>query len=104
MFKVNIFYPPTPSGRFDMAYYVNKHMPMVKNKIGPACVGFTVDKGITGGAPESPAPYVAVGALMIESLEAFDKAMAEHGPEIMGDVQNYTDSQPHLQISEVVAK
>jgi uncharacterized protein (TIGR02118 family) len=101
MFKISIFYPPTPSGRFDMAYYIERHMPMVKSKIGDACVGFTVDSGLAGGAPGAPAPYVAIGALMVNSLEVFGAAMAQHGAEIMGDIVNYTDSQPVMQISEV---
>ena len=94
-------YPPTPSARFDMAYYIEKHMPMVKNKIGASCVGFTVEAGLAGGAPGSTAPYVAIGALLFESMEDFGAAMAEHGAEIMADIANYTDSQPVMQISEV---
>ena len=101
MFKATIMYPPTPSGRFDMSYYIEKHMPMVKSKIGASCVGFTVDSGIAGGAPGSPAPYVAIGALLFESIKVFGAVMAAHGAEIMADIANYTDSQPVMQISEV---
>jgi len=99
--NVQIFYPPTPSGRFDMAYYCEKHMPMVKARIGDACTGFSVDAGLAGGAPGAPAPYVAVGTLHLTSVEALQAALAKHGAEIMGDVPNYTDAQPILQISEV---
>lgn len=101
MFKVSILYPPTPSGRFDMTYYTERHMPMVKNKIGETCVGFTVDAGLAGGAPGSPAPYVAIGVLLVNSLDAFGAAMAQHGAAIMSDIPNYTDSQPVIQLSEV---
>jgi len=101
MFKATIMYPPTPSARFDMTYYIEKHMPMVKSKIGESCIGFTVESGLAGGAPGSPAPYVAIGALLFESMDKFGAAMAEHGAEIMADIANYTDSQPVMQISEV---
>jgi uncharacterized protein (TIGR02118 family) len=101
MIKVHIFYPPTPSGRFDMAYYCERHMPMVQARIGEACVGFTVDAGMAGGAPGAPPTYTAVGALLITSVEALQAALAQHGAEIMGDIPNYTDAQPILQISEV---
>ena len=101
MFKATIMYPPTPSARFDMNYYIEKHMPMVKSKIGSSCVGFTVDAGLAGGAPGSHAPYMAIGSLTFESLEVFSAVMAEHGAEIMADIPNYTDSQPVIQISEV---
>jgi uncharacterized protein (TIGR02118 family) len=101
MHKVYIFYPHTPGGRFDMAYYCEKHMPMVQARIGAACVGFTVEAGLAGGAPGSPPAYAAVGALLVNSLEAFGAAMATHGGEILGDVPNYTDAQPTLMVSEV---
>jgi len=101
MFKISIFYPPTPSGRFDLAYYIDQHMPMVKNKIGAACVGFEVEAGLAGGAPGSTPPYVAIGVLRVSALEAFGAAMAQHGAEIMADIANYTDSQPVIQISEI---
>jgi len=101
MIKVHILYPNTPGVRFDMAYYVDRHMPMVQAKIGAACTGFTVDAGMAGGAPGQAAPYVAVGALLVSSVEAFAAAMAQSGAEIMGDIPNYTDAQPVIQISEV---
>lgn len=101
MFKVYILYPNNPGVRFDMAYYCERHMPMVQARLGAACTGFTVEAGLAGGAPGSAAPYVAVGALLVNSLEAFGAAMAQHGAEIMGDIPNYTDAQPVIQISEV---
>ncbi len=101
MIKVHVLYPNTPGVRFDMAYYVDRHMPMVQAKIGAACTGYTVDAGMAGGAPGQAAPFVAVGTLLVTSVEAFGAAMGEHGAEIMGDIPNYTDAQPVIQISEV---
>ncbi len=101
MIKVYILYPNNPGVRFDMAYYCERHMPMVKARLGAACTGFTVDAGLAGGAPGQPAPYVAIGALLCTSAEAFGAAMAQHGAEVMGDIPNYTDAQPVLQICEV---
>jgi len=101
MIKVHILYPNAPGVRFDMAYYCEKHMPMVQARLGAACQGFTVDAGLGGGAPGQPAPYVAIGALLCTSLEAFQAAMGAHAAEIMGDIPNYTDAKPVLQISEV---
>ena len=101
MIKVHILYPNIPGMRFDMAYYTDRHMPMVQAKIGAACTGFTVDAGMAGGAPGQAATYVAIGALMVTSVEAFGAAMGQHGAEIIGDIANYTDAQPVIQISEV---
>ena len=83
MIKVHIFYPPGPSGRFDMAYYTERHMPMVQGHIGAACTGFTVDAGMAGGGPGLPPPYLAVGAFTITSVEAWGAAIAKHGAAIM---------------------
>ena len=30
MIKVSVLYPNSAGGRFDIAYYVDKHMPMVR--------------------------------------------------------------------------
>jgi uncharacterized protein (TIGR02118 family) len=101
MIKVHILYPHSPGGRFDMDYYCKRHMPMVKERLGAACTGFTVDSGLAGGAPGTFPPYVAVGALLCTSVEAFQLAFAPHAQEIMADIPNYTDASPVLQISEV---
>ena len=101
MIKVYILYPHAPGGRFDMAYYCEKHMPMVQAKLGAACVGFTVEAGLAGGAPGTPPPYAAVGALLCTSAEAFGAAFAPHAAEILADIPHYTDAQPTLMISEV---
>jgi len=40
--------------------------------------------------------------LYFNSVADFQKAMGAHGKEIMGDVLNYTDIRPQVQISEIV--
>jgi uncharacterized protein (TIGR02118 family) len=37
-----------------------------------------------------------------DSIEAFQAGMGPHAQEIMGDIPNYTDQSPVIQISEVV--
>jgi uncharacterized protein (TIGR02118 family) len=100
MIRVHLFYPP--SSRFDMAYYRESHMPMVKARLGDACTSFTVDAGLAGGAPGAPPTYAAVGSLLLTSVEALQAGLAQHGAEIMGDISNYTDAQPIVQISEIL--
>ena len=60
MIKVSVMYPNTPGARFDHAYYRDKHMPLVKTRMGDACKFYTVDKGMAGGAPGAPATYVGM--------------------------------------------
>lgn len=102
MYKVSVLYPNTAGARFDHAYYRDTHMPLVKARLGDALLRYTVDKGVAGGAPGAPPAYVASCALFVTSLEAFQAGMAKHGKEIMGDVRNYTDLAPQIEISEVV--
>jgi uncharacterized protein (TIGR02118 family) len=102
MFKVSVMYANKEGARFDHAYYRDTHMPLVKARLGDALSHYTVDRGIAGGAPGSPPAFVASCALFVPSLEAFQACMARHGAEIMGDIPNYTDLAPQIEITEVV--
>jgi uncharacterized protein (TIGR02118 family) len=101
MIKVSVLYPNKPGARFDHAYYRNTHMPLVKARMGTNCKYYTVDKGIAGGAPGAPAPFVAMCHIFCDSVEAFQAGFGPHATEIMGDIQNYTDLSPLIQISDV---
>ncbi|OGB21748.1 MAG: ethyl tert-butyl ether degradation protein EthD [Burkholderiales bacterium RIFCSPLOWO2_02_FULL_57_36] len=102
MIKVNIFYPITPGSRFDMDYYRNSHMPMAKEKLGPACTHFTIEQGLAGGSPGAPATYSVIGQLFFESMESFQKSFGPHAREISADIPNYTDTVPIVQVSQVL--
>jgi uncharacterized protein (TIGR02118 family) len=102
MIKISVMYPNPPGAKFDHAYYRDKHMPMVKAKMGAHLKSYTVDKGLAGGAPGAPAPYISAGHLFCESVEAFQAGFGPNTAEIMGDIPSYTDQTPIIQISEVV--
>lgn len=101
MIKVTVLYPNTPDAKFDMKYYVTHHMPMVRDRCAPACRSIAAEGGVAGGAPGTSAPYIALGHLTFDSVEAFEKAFGPHAGEIMADVRNYTNVQPVIQISEI---
>ena len=103
MVKFSIFYPNEENKKFDMNYYLNNHIPMVMGKLGDAAKGGTVDQGLAGGTPDSPATYVAMGHILFDSVEELQKAFDPHMGEIMADIPNYTDIMPIVQISEVKA-
>jgi uncharacterized protein (TIGR02118 family) len=102
MIKVSVMYPNAPGARFNHEYYCDKHMPLVKNRMGAGCKYYTVDKGLAGGAPETPATYLGMCHIFSESVEAFQASFGPHAQEIMADIPNYTDQTPIIQISEVV--
>ena len=102
MVKVSVLYPQREGARFDHAYYRDKHMPLVKERLGNVCLYYTVDKGLNGGAPDAPAPYIGMCHIYCESIDAFQAGFGPHVKEILGDIPNYTDLKPVMQISEVV--
>jgi len=104
MIQFNVLYPRTEGGRFDHAYYRDRHMPMVAQKLGSACRYYTIDKGLAGGAPGAPPPYFAACSIACDSVESLQQAMAPHAKAIKADVPNYTDAQPVVWISEVVVQ
>ncbi|SFQ29905.1 EthD family reductase [Variovorax sp. 770b2] len=102
MIRFSVMYPYAPGARFDHTYYREKHMPLLKARMGDACLSYAIDKGLAGGAPGSPPTYVAMCHVLSESVEAFQTAFGPHAKEIRGDLENYTDIAPVIQISEVV--
>jgi len=101
LIKISVLYPNSEGAKFDMAYYCSSHMPMVNRLLGSAVKGMGVDQGIGGFGPGSSAPFIAAGHLMFDSVEAFQAAFAPHAQEIMGDIPNYTNLEPTIQISEI---
>jgi len=102
MIKVTVLYPAGDGKKFDMDYYTNKHIPMVKALFADALKLTAIDKGIAGGAAGSQAPFVVICYLYFDSIPAFQNAMALNGKKVQGDIPNFTDIQPVIQISEVV--
>ena len=101
MIRVSVFYPNEQGSKFDMTYYLERHMPMVQTRLGKACRRIEVDQGVAGGAPGSAPPYAAIGHLFFDSVEAFQTAFPPQANTILSDIPNYTNTQPTMQISEV---
>ena len=101
MIKVSVFYPHKEDFKFDMDYYTNSHVPMVGEKLGSALKGVSMEQGLGGPEPGSPPIYHVMIHMLFDSVEAFQGAFGPHAEAIMGDIPNYTDLQPAIQISEV---
>lgn len=101
MIKVSVLYPNADGKTFNMDYYCKSHMPMVQQKLGPACKQIAVEQGLSGGQPGAKAAYMAMGHLYFDSVDAFQTAFAPHAQAIMADIPNYTNVQPIIQISDV---
>ena len=103
MIAVNVMYPNGEGKTFNYDYYMGEHIPMVMRLIGDAMKGASAQKGLGGGEPGSSAPYLCLSTMYFDSIEAFQNAFGPVADQILGDVPNYTNSQPEMQISEVLA-
>ena len=101
MVKVSVLYPNDDGKKFDMSYYLETHMPLVQKLLGTACTNIAVDQGIAGGTPGSKAPYVAIGHLFFNNVEDFLSSFGPHANAITGDIPNFTDVTPVIQINEI---
>ena len=101
MIKVSVLYPNAADARFDMTYYLDRHMPMVRDLMGGALKGMHVDQGLAGGEPGVAAPFVAAAHLLFDSVEEFQAAFTTHLDAIVTDIPNYTNTQPVVQVSQV---
>ena len=99
MTTISVTYQRRPDAQFNHDYFAKVHLPLVKRLWG--------DYGMTGieallGNPD--APFLAVALLTFSSEEAFNAAMkGEAAAEVLGDIPNYTNLQPVLQVNKHVA-
>lgn len=101
MITVSVLYPNQEGAKFDMSYYLGKHIPMVKKLLGSALKGVVVEEGIGGGAPGTKAAYAVLCHLRFDSVEAFQAAFGPHAATVQADVHNYASGEPVIQLSEV---
>jgi len=96
---VTVLYPNKAGAKFDFEYYTKKHTPWVSGLVGKK---IEVRRGLSspGG---SPATFVCLATIPVNSLDEFQAMFAKHGAEIMADIPNYTDIQPIIQFDEVLS-
>ena len=104
MIKVSVMYPNRPGVRFDHQYYRERHLPLIKRRMGAGLKYYAIEKGLAGGAPDAPAAYVAACDLLCESVDAYQSSFGPYAQEIRADIRNFTDQTPVIQISEVVVE
>ena len=103
MTKISILYPNHKGSRFDMNYYLNTHMPMSIERLSSAkgFRGVSVERGVSGIVPGSAPTYIAMGHFLFDSVEDFMAAFTPHASVLQGDIPNYTDVEPTIQVNEV---
>ncbi len=102
MIKMSVYYPADGGSKFDHDYYRASHLPLIKERLGDACLRYEIDKGLVGREAERAPVFVAARHIYSPTLETFQEAFGPHRAEIVADVANYTDIAPIVQISEIV--
>ena len=101
MIKFSALYPGGEGKTFDMDYYYSKHIPLVRQLLGDFCRNSEVEQGLSGFNPGSEAPYIAAGHLYFDKMEDLTSSFAPHLDQILADIQNFTNTSPIIQISEM---
>lgn len=97
---VTVLYPAQEGYTFDMDYYLKKHMPLVTEKWG----SFGLKSYYVTDLRSEKQDYTVQATMIWENLEGFAKAGEAHGPEVMGDVKNFSNVQPIVIRGAVVDK
>lgn len=101
MITVNVLYRNSPSIKFNMNYYLDTHIGLVRKLLGAALKGVLVQQGTGGGAPGSLPEYAVITVLSFESMETFQKVFPPNAPAITSDIVNFTNVEPTIQFSDV---
>lgn len=102
MIHTATIYPNGEGKKFDMDYYLNKHIPLLKALLGDSIKIISIDRGLSGGSPDSPVPFVAIGHMYFETMSALQNSMTPAVIEkLKVDIPNYTNIEAIVQISVV---
>lgn len=92
MISLTVLYPKTADSQFDMDYYLDTHTPLVRERLTPiGLTGIDLQAGMAGAAPASPPVYAMICQLQFTTIDELQTALATHGPELTGDIPNFTN-------------
>lgn len=102
MIRMTVLYPKTDDLHFDMDYYLSRHIAEVNAKLrSMGLVNVQVDEGVGNVAPDQPLPFAVITQLTFNTMEDLQNVLTTHGAEFIGDIPNFSNVQPHFQISRV---
>lgn len=92
---MTILYPAGDGIRFDPDYYRDHHLKLIMRLYGSSIERFELRTA------QPPSKFSAAVNIWIADFEAFNANNTQHGPELVADVRNFTNSQPTIQFDEV---
>jgi uncharacterized protein (TIGR02118 family) len=103
MAVVTVTYSREADTKFDFDYYVQRHLPLLLERWSNSGLqAVEVLRGVAGADGGEP-PFIAQALLRFSSMGNFQAALdGEHTAEIIGDIPNFTNAQPTVQVNEAI--
>lgn len=89
---------------FDREYYLNTHVPLVRQAMTPLGMQACEVDELLPGLDGSPPPYQVVFRMHFESLDVLQAALAKAGADVMADIPNYYAGQPDMLVGNRVTQ
>lgn len=101
IFNISSIYPKGEGYDFDFDYYLNTHMPISIDLLskGECFKGVSVERGVDIEEPKMESSYVVMCHYYFDTLENFMDAFMPHAEKLQGDIANYTNIDPIIQIN-----
>lgn len=105
VFSVTVSYPNDPDTKFDVNYYVSKHIPLVEKYFKSAGLQkYSVVQYDAQGKSKDEVPYVLQAILEWPDQASVEKAFnGEEGKPVLEDVPNFTNKQAIVYFGQQIA-
>ncbi len=101
---ITVLYPNVHGARFDLDYYLRRHMPLVMDLFGPHGMrGWRVAEISETPSGEPPA-FMISAMLDFTEVGAFHAALKAAGEPVLADVPRFTDTTPVFLIGAVAGR
>ena len=102
MTTVSVIYPRGEGAHFDFDYYEKTHLPLVRKTWGERLTSAKALRG-TAATDGGDSPFLAIALMSFPSSGAMNAAMSGEGAAaILGDIRNFTNVKPIVQINEPI--
>jgi len=103
MYCLSVIYPYEAGSTFDLDYYVETHMQLVQDRLGPGGMRrYELLRGVAGWPPDTQTPNAMICNMYFDTRDELQRAFGTHGHELIADIKVYTDIRPRMQVSEIL--
>ena len=96
--RIAMMHPNHNDPRFDIDYYRNQHMSLVREKYAPyGLLDLEIDEAICKESKNSTA-YLVVGYMLFNSIKQFYQSYQAAGKDIVSDLSHFSDITSVVQI------